>query len=78
MENKTIYDTAIYVVCTPDGTPIKAYSSEKMAKKYLIDRMMAHGDRFSYDVINLEVDSDFIQRLKIAIEMKKEAGNWKE
>lgn len=71
MENNTIYDSAIYVVCTPDGIPIKAYTAEKMAKKYLVDRLMEHGDRFSYEVVNLEIDSDFMQRLKIVIEKEE-------
>lgn len=69
-----IMDSVIYVVCTPDGTPIKAFTNEHDAKKYLLDQMISRGDTYSYEHIFLEIDDIFYKRLHLvanSIEVKK-------
>lgn len=63
-----VFDSVIYVVCTPDGTPIKAYTSEECAKNHLVKEMMERGDRFSIELVNLDIDMDFAKRAKFILE----------
>lgn len=61
-----IFDSVIYVVCTPDGVPMKAYTDERAAKK--LKEMMDRGERFSIELVNLDVDIDFCKRAKITLD----------
>ncbi len=72
-----VFDSVIYVVCTPDGMPIKAYTSEQSARNHLVKEMMERGERFSIEFVNLDIDMDFAKRAKfilegIALKEKKE------
>lgn len=63
-----IFDSVIYVVCTPDGVPMKAYTSEQSAKNHLVKEMMDRRERFSVELVNLDVDIDFCKRAKITLD----------
>lgn len=65
-----IFDSVIYVVCNPDGVPMKAYTREQSAKDHLVKEMMERGERFSIELVNLDVDLDFIKRVNFTLEMK--------
>ena len=72
-----VFDSVIYVVCTPDGIPMKAYTREHSAKDHLVKEMMERGERFSIELVNLDIDMDFAKRAKfilegIALKEKKE------
>lgn len=63
-----IFDSVIYVVCNPDGVPMKAYTSEQSARNHLVNEVMERGDRFSIELVNLDVDMDFAKRAKFILE----------
>lgn len=63
-----IFDSVIYVVCNPDGVPMKAYTREQSAKEHLVKEMMDRGERFSIELVNLDIDMDFAKRAKIVLE----------
>lgn len=63
-----IFDSVIYVVCNPDGIPMKAYTSEKAAKNHLVKEIMDRGERFSIELVNLDIDMDFAKRAKFVLE----------
>ena len=63
-----IFDSVIYVVCNPDGVPMKAYTREQSAKKHLVKEMMDRGERFSIELVNLDIDMDFAKRAKFILE----------
>lgn len=65
-----VFDSVIYVVCNPDGVPMKAYTREQSAKDHLVKEMMERGERFSIELVNLDVDLDFIKRVNFTLEMK--------
>lgn len=63
-----IFDSVIYVVCNPDGVPMKAYTREQSAKDHLVKEMMERGERFSIELVNLDVDLDFAKRAKFTLD----------
>lgn len=63
-----IFDSVIYVVCNPDGVPMKAYTREQSAKEHLVKEMMDRGERFSIELVNLDIDMDFAKRAKFILE----------
>ncbi len=63
-----IFDSVIYVVCNPDGVPMKAYTREQSAKEHLVKEMMDRGERFSIELVNLDIDMDFAKRAKFVLE----------
>ena len=63
-----IFDSVIYVVCNPDGVPMKAYTREQSAKDNLLKEMMERGERFSIELVNLDVDLDFAKRGKFTLD----------
>lgn len=63
-----IFDSVIYVVCNPDGVPMKAYTREHSAKEHLVKEMMDRGERFSIELVNLDIDMDFAKRAKFILE----------
>lgn len=63
-----VFDSVIYVVCNPDGVPMKAYTSEQSARNHLVNEVMERGDRFSIELVNLDVDMDFAKRAKFILE----------
>lgn len=63
-----VFDSVIYIVCNPDGIPMKAYTSEKGAKEHLVKEMMDRGERFSVELVNLDVDLDFAKRTKFTLD----------
>ena len=63
-----IFDSVIYVVCNPDGVPMKAYTREQSAKEHLVKEMMDRGERFSIELVNLGTDMDFAKRAKFILE----------
>lgn len=65
-----VFDSVIYVVCNPDGVPMKAYTREQSAKDHLVKEMMERGERFSIELVNLDIDLDFIKRVNFTLEMK--------
>lgn len=72
-----IFDSVIYVVCNPDGVPMKAYTREQSAKDHLVKEIMERGERFSIELVNLDIDINFAKRAKfilegIALKEKKE------
>lgn len=72
-----IFDSVIYVVCNPDGVPMKAYTREQSAKDHLVKEMMERGESFSIEFVNLDIDINFAKRAKfilegIALKEKKE------
>lgn len=64
-----IFDSVIYVVCNPDGVPMKAYTREQSAKEHLVKEMMDRGERFSIELVNLDIDMDFAKRAKFVLEV---------
>lgn len=72
-----VFDSVIFIVCNPDGVPMKAYTREQSAKEHLVKEMMDRGERFSIELVNLDIDMDFAKRAKfilegIALKEKKE------
>lgn len=72
-----IFDSVIYIVCNPDGVPMKAYTREQSAKDHLVKEMMERGESFSIEFVNLDIDINFAKRAKfilegIALKEKKE------
>mgnify|MGYP000182861323 FL=1 len=72
-----VFDSVIYVVCNPDGVPMKAYTREQSAKDHLVKEMMERGESFSIEFVNLDIDINFAKRAKfilegIALKEKKE------
>lgn len=63
-----IFDSVIYVVCNPDGVPMKAYTREQSAKEHLVKEVMDRGERFSIELVNLDIDMDFAKRAKFILE----------
>lgn len=63
-----IFDSVIYIVCNPDGVPMKAYTREQSAKDHLVKEMMDRGERFSIELVNLDIDMDFAKRAKFILE----------
>lgn len=63
-----IFDSVIYVILNPDGVPMKAYTSEQSAKNHLVKEMIDRGERFSIELVNLDVDIDFCKRTKITLD----------
>lgn len=63
-----IFDSVIYVVCNPDGVPMKAYTREQSAKDHLVKEIMERGERFSIELVNLDIDTDFAKRAKFILE----------
>ena len=63
-----IFDSVIYIVCNPDGVPMKAYTREQSAKEHLVKEMMDRGERFSIELVNLDIDMDFAKRAKFILE----------
>lgn len=63
-----IFDSVIYIVCNPDGVPMKAYTKEQSAKNHLVKEMMDRGERFSIELVNLDIDMDFAKRAKFILE----------
>lgn len=63
-----IFDSVIYVVCNPDGVPMKAYTREQSAKEHLVKEMMDRGERFSIELVNLDIDMYFAKRAKFVLE----------
>ena len=63
-----IFDSVIDVVCNPDGVPMKAYTREQSAKEHLVKEMMDRGERFSIELVNLDIDMDFAKRAKFILE----------
>ncbi|RHF75055.1 hypothetical protein DW663_01295 [Fusobacterium mortiferum] len=63
-----VFDSVIYVVCNPDGVPMKAYTSEQSARNHLVNEVMERGDRFSIELVNLDIDMDFAKRAKFILE----------
>ena len=47
---------------------MKAYTSEQSAKNHLVKEMMDRGERFSIELVNLDVDIDFCKRAKIILD----------
>ena len=63
-----IFDSVIYVVCNLDGVPMKAYTREQSAKDHLVKEIMERGERFSIELVNLDIDMDFAKRAKFILE----------
>lgn len=63
-----VFDSVIYVVCNPDGVPMKAYTREQSAKDHLVKEMMERGERFSIELVNLDVDLDFAKRARFILD----------
>lgn len=63
-----IFDSVIYVILNPDGVPMKAYTDERAAKNHLVKEMIDRGERFSIELVNLDVDIDFCKRAKITLD----------
>ncbi len=47
---------------------MKAYTDERAAKNHLVKEMMDRGERFSIELVNLDVDIDFCKRAKITLD----------
>lgn len=60
-----LLNSQIYVVCTPEGYPLKAYTNEQEAKKHLLNEIIERGNKFKFEVIALEVDDVFYKRLHL-------------
>lgn len=72
-----VFDSVIFIVCNPDGVPMKAYTREQSAKDHLVKEMMERGESFSIEFVNLDIDINFAKRAKfilegIALKEKKE------
>ncbi|MDO5788417.1 MAG: hypothetical protein Q4P79_03040 [Fusobacterium sp.] len=63
-----VFDSVIYVICNPDGVPMKAYTREQSAKDHLVKEMMERGERFSIELVNLDVDLDFAKRARFILD----------
>ena len=47
---------------------MKAYTREQSAKDHLVKEMMERGERFSIELVNLDVDLDFSKRSKFTLD----------
>lgn len=63
-----VFDSVIFIVCNPDDVPMKAYTREQSAKDHLVKEIMERGERFSIELVNLDIDMDFAKRAKFILE----------
>lgn len=64
-------EVTIYVMLTPLRTVAHAYTNEQEVKEEMLNTFLSSGEKYSYELCSLKIDSEFVQRLNLLLSGKK-------
>lgn len=64
-------EITIYVMLTPLKTVAHAYVNEQDVKEEMLNTFLTSGEKYSYELCSLKIDSEFVQRLNLLLSGKK-------
>ncbi|WP_462350823.1 hypothetical protein [Fusobacterium varium] len=64
-------EVTIYVMFTPLKTVAHAYVNEQDVKEEMVNIFLSSGEKYSYELCSLKIDSEFVQRLNLLLSGKK-------